>query len=66
MARQRHRSSLALAIHAWNTHRAGGARTVLQTPRGGLTPESFPEPPYLIYERDKRHESACMSATHLK
>lgn len=36
--------ALALAIHAWNAHRAGETRTKLQLPRGGLTPENFPEP----------------------
>lgn len=36
--------ALALAIYAWNAHRAGETRTKLQMPRGGLTPENFPEP----------------------
>lgn len=36
--------ALALAINAWNAHRAGETRTKLQLPRGGLTPENFPEP----------------------
>lgn len=35
---------LALAIRAWNAHRAGETRTKLQMPRGGLTNENFPEP----------------------
>jgi hypothetical protein len=36
--------ALALVIYAWNAHRAGETRTKLQMPRGGLTPENFPEP----------------------
>lgn len=36
--------ALALAIYAWNAHRAGETRVKLQMPRGGLTPENFPEP----------------------
>lgn len=36
--------ALALVIYAWNAHRAGEARTKLQMPKGGLTPENFPEP----------------------
>lgn len=36
--------ALALAINAWNAHRAGEHRSNLQLPRGGLTPENFPEP----------------------
>ena len=36
--------ALALVIMAWNAHRAGETRTKLQLPRGGLTPENFPEP----------------------
>jgi hypothetical protein len=36
--------ALALVIMAWNTHRAGERRSKLQMPRGGLTPENFPEP----------------------
>ena len=36
--------ALALAIYAWNAHRAGETRSKLQMPRGGLTPENFPEP----------------------
>lgn len=36
--------ALALAIYAWNAHRAGETRTKLQLPRGGLTPQNFPEP----------------------
>lgn len=36
--------ALALVIYAWNAHRAGETRTKLQLPRGGLTPENFPEP----------------------
>jgi hypothetical protein len=36
--------ALALAINAWNAHRAGERRSKLQLPRGGLTPDNFPEP----------------------
>jgi hypothetical protein len=36
--------ALALVIMAWNAHRAGETRSKLQMPRGGLTPENFPEP----------------------
>lgn len=36
--------ALALAIYAWNALRAGETRTKLQMPKGGLTPENFPEP----------------------
>lgn len=36
--------ALALVIYAWNAHRAGETRTKLQMPKGGLTPENFPEP----------------------
>lgn len=36
--------ALALVIYAWNAHRSGGTRTKLQMPKGGLTPENFPEP----------------------
>jgi hypothetical protein len=36
--------ALALAILAWNAHRSGETRTKLQLPRGGLTPDTFPEP----------------------
>lgn len=36
--------ALALAICAWNAHRAGETRSKLQMPKGGLTPEDFPEP----------------------
>lgn len=36
--------ALALMILAWNAHRAGGSRSKLQMPKGGLTPENFPEP----------------------
>jgi hypothetical protein len=34
----------ALIILAWNAHRSGETRSKLQLPRGGLTPENFPEP----------------------
>lgn len=36
--------ALALVIYAWNAHRTGGTRSKLQMPKGGLTPENFPEP----------------------
>jgi hypothetical protein len=36
--------ALALMILAWNAYRAGGSRSKLQMPKGGLTPENFPEP----------------------
>ncbi|WP_017936069.1 hypothetical protein [Nocardioides sp. Iso805N] len=36
--------ALALAIYAWNAHRADERRSKLQLPKGGLTPENFPEP----------------------
>jgi hypothetical protein len=36
--------ALALIILAWNAHRSGETRSKLQLPRGGLTPENFPEP----------------------
>ena len=36
--------ALALVIYAWNAHRAGGTRSKLQMPKGGLTPENFPVP----------------------
>lgn len=36
--------ALALVVYAWNAHRAGETRTKLQMPKGGLTPENFPEP----------------------
>jgi hypothetical protein len=36
--------ALALVILAWNAYRAGGSRSKLQMPKGGLTPENFPEP----------------------
>lgn len=36
--------ALALTIHAWNAHRAGETRTQLRLPKGGLTPENYPEP----------------------
>jgi hypothetical protein len=36
--------ALALVIYSWNAFRAGEARTKLQMPKGGLTPENFPEP----------------------
>jgi hypothetical protein len=36
--------ALALVIYSWNAHRSGGSRTKLQMPKGGLTPENFPEP----------------------
>jgi hypothetical protein len=36
--------ALALVIYAWNAHRADETRTKLQMPKGGLTPENFPEP----------------------
>lgn len=36
--------ALALAIYAWNAHRAGQTRSRLKLPKGGLTPENFPEP----------------------
>lgn len=35
---------LALSIYAWNAFRAGETRSKLQLPKGGLTPENFPEP----------------------
>lgn len=36
--------ALALVIYAWNAFRAGETRSKLQMPKGGLTPENFPEP----------------------
>lgn len=36
--------ALALVIYAWNAFRVGEARTKLQMPKGGLTPDNFPEP----------------------
>lgn len=36
--------ALALVIMAWNAHRRGAMRSKLQMPKGGLTPENFPEP----------------------
>jgi len=36
--------ALPLAINAWNAHRAGERRSKLQLPKGGRTPENFPEP----------------------
>lgn len=36
--------ALALMVLAWNAHRAGGSRSKLQMPKGGLTPDNFPEP----------------------
>lgn len=36
--------ALALVIYAWNAHRRGETRNKLQMPKGGLTPENFPEP----------------------
>lgn len=36
--------ALALTIYAWNAHRSGETRSKLQMPKGGLTPENFPEP----------------------
>lgn len=36
--------ALALVIYAWNAHRSGETRSKLQMPRGGLTPENFPDP----------------------
>lgn len=36
--------ALALAIYAWNAHRAGETRMKFQFPRGGLTADNFPVP----------------------
>jgi hypothetical protein len=36
--------ALALTIYAWNAHRAGQTRAHLRMPKGGLTPENYPEP----------------------
>ncbi|MFW6776270.1 hypothetical protein ACOACO_18460 [Nocardioides sp. CPCC 205120] len=36
--------AIALLILAWNAYRAGGTRTKLQLPKGGLTNENFPMP----------------------
>lgn len=40
----RETEALALMILAWNAHRAGGSRSKLQMPKGGLAPANFPEP----------------------
>lgn len=34
---------LALVVFAWNAHRAGRSLSRLQLPKGGLTPNNFPE-----------------------